>query len=508
MKYIIAHDIGTSGNKASLFSTEGELICSQTYSYKTHWFNHSHAEQNPVDWYEAIKVTTSGITNDIDVEDVLAISFSGQMMGCVLVDENGSPLRPGIIWADTRAHIEEDFIRSRINEDEFYGITGHRISSSYSLAKVLWVKNNEEDIYKKTHKMLNPKDYIIYRLTNKFVTDYSDASGTNILDLNKLEWSDEIVKQVNLRLDILPNLVKSTDVVGRLTEQGAYDLGLSTNTVVVAGGGDGAMSAIGARCIHDGDWFATIGNSAWVARTSKKPIIDKARRIFNWAHVVPNMYIPCGTMQAAGASIKWIKEMLLEGIRDETEAYNYMNEIVNKSPIGSNGITYLPYLMGERSPRWNPKARGCFLGMDMSSSKEDLIRSVYEGISLNLEVIRQILDQGDKSSEILVTGGGAKSLAWLQMFADIFNKTIIVPTYVEEATSIGAAVSAGVGIGIYDSFDVVNDFIHVDKRIEPKEENVNLYQPLKEVFELAYESLVPYFNKNGQSQEDGGNNEI
>lgn len=500
MKYLLAHDLGTSGNKVTLFSTEGKLIGSEVYSYETQWFNDVWAEQDADVWYKAVCKTTQSILQKIDPSDVVGVSFSGQMMGCLCVDEKGQPLRNSIIWADMRSVEEEKYIKELFNEEAFYKITGHKPSASYSLAKLLWIKNNEPDIYAKTYKVLNAKDYIIHKLTGKFVTDYSDASGTNLLDINTLKWSQSIADTVGIDVAKMPQIHQSTDVIGGVSASASVETGLTVGTPIVCGGGDGSMSALGAKCVADGDVFCTLGTSAWNATTSDKPVYDPQMRTFNWVHVVPDKYIPCGTMQTAGASLSWVVKQLarLEDQKAEltnTNVYEILNNLVSNVEAGSNGVYFMPYLLGERSPRWNVNARAGFIGMKMETTKEEMLRSVFEGIAFNLEIILDIVTNKKDIREVVMTGGGAKSSIWCQIFADIYNTAIVVPNYIEEATSVGAAIAAGIGIGIYDSFEKINDFIKIERRFVPRDEYVKLYSGKKEVFEALYQALEPVYEK-------------
>lgn len=499
MKYLLAHDLGTSGNKVTLFSTEGELLDSEVYAYDTQWFNGVWAEQDAEIWYQAVCQTTKRILSRVNPQDVIGVSFSGQMMGCLCVDEHGKPLRQAIIWADMRSTKEEYRIKELFEEEEFYRITGHRPRASYSLAKLMWIKNNEPEVYEKTYKVLHAKDYVISRLTGEFVTDYSDASSTNLLDINTLEWSKIIADAVEIDMDKMPRIHGSTDVVGSISETASRDTGLVSGTPVVCGGGDGSMSALGAGCIAEGDVFCTLGTSAWNATTANRPIYDAQLRTFNWVHVVPGKYVPCGTMQAAGASLSWFVKQLAKMESQEakltgTNVYDILNDMISHVEAGSGGVYFMPYLLGERSPRWNVNARAGFIGIKMDTTKEEMVRSVFEGIAFNLKIILDIVTNRQYTREVMMTGGGAKSAIWCQMFADIYNTDILVPNYIEEATSIGAAVTAGVGIGIYDSFEKIHDFIKIVKRFKPRKKQVALYNSRLEVFEALYRALEPVYD--------------
>lgn len=278
-KYLIAHDLGTSSNKASLFSTTGELVKSYTVPYEVHFFQKNCAQQNPEDWWEAVCTATRKIIEDISPENVLGISFSSQMQACIAVNENGEALRPAMIWADQRAEEQMEQLVERVGFDRMYELNGHRPSASYSIEKLMWIRDNEPDIYGKTYKMMLAKDYIICRLTGRFVTDYSEASGTDAFDLKRLKWSGEILDAAGISPEKMPELHASTDVIGTLLPDAAKALGLTEETAVVCGGGDGPCSALGAGSIEEGQMFLSYGTSAWIAGTSDEVFLDKEKTL-------------------------------------------------------------------------------------------------------------------------------------------------------------------------------------------------------------------------------------
>mgnify|MGYP002563018522 CR=1 FL=1 len=306
-EYLLAHDLGTSGNKATLFTTDGTLIQSCVSGYGTRYYNGNWAEQNPGDWWKAVCASTKELIQGIDPSDIVAVAFSGQMMGCLCVDRNGTPLRPSIIWADQRAQAQAAALGEQISLRDFYHIAGHRNSASYGLQKLMWVRDNEPEVYAKTYKALNAKDFIVLRLTGKFYTEPSDATSNACIDLNTLQWSEKIVNASGIDGDKLPEIVPSTTVAGEVTPWAAGQTGLKAGTPVVMGGGDGLCSNVGAGSISPGRTFSCIGTSAWVATTSEKPLFDEEMRTFTWAHIVPGLYSPTGTMQAGGSSYNWLK---------------------------------------------------------------------------------------------------------------------------------------------------------------------------------------------------------
>lgn len=497
-KYLLAHDLGTSGNKATLYTIQGELIKSKVFSYNTKYFNDNWAEQDPNDWWKAVVNTTQEFLKDISANNIAAVSFSGQMMGCLCVDKNGTPLRNHILWADMRATSEANEIEEKLGMEDFYRITGHRISSSYSLSKFLWIKTHEPDIYKNTYKILNAKDYIIYKLTGEFVTDYSDASGTNILDLNELKWSAKILNEVGIDEDKLPKLLPSTEVAGMVTLEASKETGLLNGTPVVVGGGDGSCAAVGAGCINEGETYIYLGSSSWVSLTKKKPFFDRKMRTFNWAHVIPGYIAPCGTMQSAGGSYTWLKNNICKyesKVAKETgqNVYDIINELAASSPVGANGVFYLPYLMGERSPRWDPYAKGAIIGLKMENTRADVFRAILEGVVMNLGIIFKIFNKDMDIKSISIIGGGGKGNLWRKIIADVFSVVVNKSQHLEEATSIGAAVIAGVGIGVFKNFSYAKQFIKIEDSVQPNKENHKKYNELLNIFNYSYEVLKPLF---------------
>ncbi len=500
MKYILAHDLGTSGNKATLFSQEGKLVGSTVFTYGTHYFNETWVEQDPADWWRAVCETSAGLIQSTKVNpaDIAAVSFSGQMMGCLCVDQKGTPLRPSIIWADQRAQAQQQAIAKKIELKDYYRIAGHRNSASYGIQKLMWVRDNEPDVYKKTYKTLNAKDYIVFKLTGKFYTEPSDATSNACIDLNTLTWSAKIVDIAGIDFDKLPELVPSTHVAGGVTREAAEATGLAEGTPVVLGGGDGVCANVGAGSVKVGKTFSYVGSSAWIASTSDKPVFDEQMRTVTWAHIVPGKYAPNGTMQSAGGSYGWLKSQIatsetLEAENQGISPYELINREIEQSPIGAAGVIFLPYLLGERAPRWNVDARAAFLGLKMENQRRDLFRAVMEGVTMNLGVILDILRQHISIEEILVIGGGAKGKVWRQMMADVYNARIKAPALLEEATSMGAAVTGGVGVGLFQDFDAIERFLDVSHVHEPDPEAVKAYGPVKELFEMSYQALLPVY---------------
>jgi xylulokinase len=496
-QFILAHDLGTTGNKASLYNAEGKLLGSSLSEYSTFFEHTSWAEQNPDDWWQAVCTSTKQLTKQTGTNknDIACIVFSGQMMGCVPLDKNAKPLRNALIWADQRSIEQEQWLGERINPEKVYQITGHRLSASYSLCKILWLRDHEPDVYKNTYKFVHAKDAIVARLTGNFVTDPSDASGMNLYDLGQGTWSNEILEAARLEPNKLPDIKPSTEIVGEVLPAIADEVGLVSGTPVVIGGGDGCCAATGAGVIQEGRAYNYIGSSSWIALATDKPIFDPTMRTFTWAHLIPNMFSPCGTMQAAGASYAWARNELapleLQLAKEQNiSAYDLMNQAAAASPVGAKGLLYLPYLLGERSPRWNSRARGAFIGLDIRHSRADMIRSVLEGITLNLKIILDALTiQGATIDAVRVIGGGARGKLWNQIMADIYGVPVQRLSVLEEATSMGAAVAGGVGVGLYKDFSMVEAMNPIVSTVEPNPATRETYNNLLKVFDSAYKAL-------------------
>lgn len=502
-RFILAHDLGTTGDKASLFDGAGTCLASEFSAYGVEYPHPNWAEQNPEDWWQAVCMSTQTLMREgrIAPQDIACIVFSGQMMGAVAVDRQARPLRNAIIWADTRAIEESRQVIEKVGFEKGYQITGHRISSSYSCAKMMWVREHQPEIYKQAHKFLQAKDFIVARLTGHFVTDFSDASGTNLLDLETRDWSDEILAACGLNPALLPELHASTDVVGEITSRAADEIGLASGTPVIIGGGDGCCAATGAGVVAEGSAYNYLGSSSWIGIATRKPILDPTLRTFTFVHLVPGMYSPTGTMQAAGGSYQWLRDTFCLPERETAERlqispYELMNLQVEKSPPGANNLIYLPYLLGERSPRWNPKASGAYIGLTIRHGRADIMRATMEGISLNLRVILEAFQkQGARIAEMRVIGGGARSGVWRQILADIFGLRVVRPRLLEDATSMGAAIAGGVGVGLFPDFEVATALTPVIDRNQPNAQLKEKYDRLYEIFNQCYEALEPLYDR-------------
>lgn len=491
---IIAHDLGTTGNKASLHSDDGKMLQHCTVPYPAHFASGGVAEQNPMDWWEAVGQATKKLTQmaNVSANEITGIGISGQMMGAIFLDENYNPTRDAIIWADFRAQKQSDYLIEKVGLEKAYKRLGHRLNPTYSIAKVMWVRDNQPEVWSKTRHICIAKDFINHKLTNRFVTEPSDASSTNCFDQLNLVWDEEILKVADIPVSYFPEIVESTSVIGGLTSAAADHLGLNVGIPVVAGGGDGPMAALGAGIISPTDGaYACMGSSSWVAVSTAKPLHDAKMRSMTWNHIVPNQFSPTATMQAGGASLQWIVEDLMPA--SEKDRFNILLGEAEKVSAADDGLYFLPHILGERSPYWNPSAAGAFIGLGRHHDRSYLVRAVLEGVAFNLlTCIRAFTDNGVPIDQVDVIGGGAESALWLQIFSDIWGVKVRSRSIVEDANSLGAAVTTLVALG-KGEFSMVKQLSTITAEFNPSSDSKK-YARQHEIFLDGYNKLEDWFN--------------
>ncbi len=497
MQYILAHDLGTSGDKATLFTTDGQLVGSVVAAYPCQYTAGNRAEQNPEDWYGAVCRTTRGLMERISPADVVGVSFSGHMMGMVLLDGQGQLLRPAIIWADQRATREQEILTQRVGDQRFYEITGNRNNPTNSVCKIMWSEAND-NLTSPVGKVLNCKDYLVYRLTGSLGTDYSDASGTGIFDLNTFTWSEEILEAAGIGADVMPQLYASTDLAGGITRQAALDTGLLEGTPVFCGCGDGTAASVGSGIAQVGQGYLSLGTSAWISYLDTQPLLDSQQRNFNLAGIAKNSVFPVGSMQAAGSSYNWMRDQLcraegMDAAAQGTDIYTQINSRISQVPAGANGVLFMPYLIGERTPWWDASIQGSFLGLRQDTTHADMLRAVMEGVCVNLRLILEVFREKRTFDTLRVIGGAAKAPVWQQMVADVLNVRVEKLNLLEEGCSLGAAMVAGIGAGVFAGTTDIDRFLHVDGICQPNPESVEIYARLTRRMEDAYHRLKGFF---------------
>jgi xylulokinase len=489
---ILAHDLGTTGDKATLFDGIGTLISSTFASYPTQYPRPGWAEQDANEYWKAFCASTRELlaANGRRASDIAAVSFSGQMQAALPVDASGTPLRPSIIWADQRATLETAELLTRVPAARIYSITGHRASPSYSAAKIMWIRKNEPELFRAVRKFIHAKDFLVLRLTGRLCTDLSDASGMNLLDIEAGQWSTEMLDAAGISTALLPDLYESTSVVGSVTAAASSATGLVQGTPVVVGAGDGACATCGAGVVTPGDTYICLGTSGWMATASRDPLRDPEQRIPTFCHFRRGLYFPCGSMQSAGGALQWFAEAAAAGVT----LHDLLEKMAARVPPGSGGLIFLPYLMGERSPWWDPAARGCFIGLSPTHGIGDMARAVMEGVAYNMRLIADIFtDLGMHAHAFRMIGGGARSRTWRGIFCDVLSRPVTTLSYMEEATSVGAAIAGGVGVGLFAGIEEAARIVRPVETIEPDQQRAGRYARGLPVFSQAYRRLAPVF---------------
>jgi xylulokinase len=492
---IIAHDLGTTGNKASLHEDDGRIVSSCTITYPVHFTTGGIAEQDPINWWIAVGTATKKLLQDANISpsQITGVGISGQMMGAVLLDQDYQPVRPALIWADYRSSKQTKELIDQLGMPSVYAELGHQLNPTYSITKAMWVRDNEPDNWAKVKHICLAKDFVNYKLTNRLATDPSDASSTNAYDQTTGVWSQRILKAARINPDLLPEILPSTSILGEITKESSLHTGLRVGTPVIVGGGDGPMAAVGAGIISATDGaYVCMGSSSWVSISSDKPLLDQKMRSMTFNHVVPGKFVPTATMQAGGASLQWIAETLIpENIPNRYEIL--LSEAENKN-AANEGLYFLPHIMGERSPYWNPDASGAFIGLAKHHNRGLMVRAVLEGVAFNLlTCIQAFSENGTNVEQVDVIGGGAGSALWLQIFADTWGIKVRSRSIVEEANSLGAAVTTLVGLG-KTNFDVAKSLSSITGEFTPTPITHKNYLSQHQIFLRGYQALEPWFS--------------
>ena len=494
MDYLLGMDIGTSGTKGVLMDREGKIYAQAGREYSIDIPQPGWAEQDPKMWWEAaIQIIREVVKeSEIDPRQIRGIGLSGQMHGAVFLDKNLQPFRPAIIWADQRSSSQCEFIYQKIGKERLAELTGNPIATGFMCSTLLWMKENQPEEFNQIYKVILAKDYIRYKLTGNLGAEVTDASSTLLLDIKRRCWSEELLDILNFPLKILPEEVhESQEVAGYLLAEVARNTGLLEGIPVVYGGGDQSMQAVGNGVIRPGILSSTVGTGGQLFITIDKFTYDPKLRIHTFCHAIPYNYHLQGAILSAGLSLKWLRENILH----TPDSYPMFDEEAEKIRAGSEGIIFLPYLLGERSPYMNPQARGVFFGLSLKHHRAHLIRAVMEGVVFALRDCLEVFEElGIKIEQIIASGGGAKSGVWRQMQADIFNKEISMTQSIEQA-AMGAAILAGVGVGLYkDVEDGCKKVVKLkEEKIKPIPENVDIYNQQFKIYQSLYQDLKGNF---------------
>jgi xylulokinase len=481
-------DLGTSSVKLLLMDEEGNIKSIVTREYPLYFPKPGWSEQNPEDWYAAFADGMKELTKDCDKSEVDGISFSGQMHGMVILDENDQVIRPAILWNDGRTQAECDYLNNEIGRAKISGYTANIALTGFTAPKLLWVRKQEPENFKKIKKVMLPKDYIAYRLSGVHCTDVSDASGMLLFDVKNKRWSKEMLEICGLKEEQMAKVHESFQVVGTLTKTAAKELGLSEHVKVIAGGGDQAVAAVGTGTVGEGKCNVSLGTSGVVFIASQKFAVDENNALHAFCHA-DGKYHFMGVMLSAAASNKW----WMDGIIGTKEYAKEQKEIIK---LGENHVFFLPYLMGERTPHNNPEARGTFIGMTMDTTRKDMTQAVLEGVAFALRDSFEITKSlGIHVERIRINGGGAKSPLWCKIIADVLNVKVDKINS-EEGPAFGAAILAAVGCGKYSSVEEATEkLIKVVDTTSQDPTEVELYNKKYAIFKELYPTLKEMFHK-------------
>ena len=501
MAYVIGIDLGTSGTKTVLFDQTGKVIASHTIEYPLYQPQNGYAEQDPADWREAAFATVRAVMDKsgVSASDVKGIGLSGQMHGLVMLDEKGEVLRRSIIWCDQRTAAECEEITAKVGAERLIEITANPALTGFTASKILWVRNHEPAIYAKCRHILLPKDYVRYCLTGEFATEVSDASGMQLLDIPKRQWSEEVLEKLDIDKSLLAKVYESPEVTGTLTADAAAKCGLQAGIIVVGGAGDNAAAAVGTGVVKDGRAFTTIGTSGVVFAHTSGITIDPKGRVHTFCCAVPGAWHVMGVTQGAGLSLKWFRDQFCDTEKSTArlmgvDEYYLMDKAALASPIGANKLLYLPYLMGERTPHLDPNARGVFFGLSGMHTKRDMLRAVMEGVTYSLrDCVEVCREMGVNVSDMMACGGGGSSPVWRQMLADLYGCPVKTADS-KEGPALGVAILAMVGAGLYASVPEACDaIIHTANVQEPAAENVPEYEKYYQMYRRIYPALKEQF---------------
>ncbi|MGC8666940.1 MAG: xylulokinase [Chthonomonadales bacterium] len=491
---LLAHDLGTTGNKAVLFHDDGRILASAFRPYATQRPHVGWAEQNPLHWWNAVCETTQEIFHQHPEarNSVAAVSFSAIMNGCLLVDRHGDPVGPAIIHADVRSEAECRAIAHLLGARRLYEATGHQPSPHYTLGKLAWILRNEPHAVRRAEWCLQAKDYLAGRFTGVYgFTDPSDAALTGMYDLRAGTWLADALQAASIPPRILPQVVASATVVGTVTQEAAAATGLASGTPVVLGGGDGACATVGAGCVQPGDAYHYVGGTSWIASVAADWVPHPLGHVTAFPSLVPNQIVRYVTVQSAGSCIEWALDLL--GIAGTSSSrYSSLEELADTAVPGSRDLYFLPYLEGARAPVWDANARGAFIGLTAAHTRAEVARSVYEGVALALAAALEDLSiPGEVVLRAL--GGGMRSRLWREIFSAVYRRRLHVLERLSEATACGAAVAAGIGVGLLPSWEEARRFAPIAFSTEPDARTADVYRSAALFFRTLYPSLAPHF---------------
>jgi xylulokinase len=498
-KNLLGIDVGTGGTRAALLDEAGRIVASAISEHASisapqiGW-----AEQDPGDWWRATRAAVKECLERATVraDEIAAIGLTGQMHGMVLLDAAGEVLRPSIIWCDQRTEEQCRAITEKVGARRLIELTANPALTNFTLTKIWWVQQHEPEIWSRVQTILLPKDYVRFRLTGARACDVADASGTLLLDVANRRWSAPMMEVSSVKPQMLPNIFESTEVTGKISEEAARATGLRAGTLVVAGAGDQAAGAVGMGIVRPGAVSATIGTSGVVFAATSAPTRDPQGRIHTFCHAVQKRWHVMGVTQSAGYSLRWFRDEFCTGPDGNRASYDQLTAAAAQTNPGADGLVWLPYLMGERTPHLDPDARGALVGLTGQHTRGNVVRAILEGVAFSLRDTLTIFRELNLPIEsIRLGGGGARSALWRQIQADVYGMPVEI-LEAEEGAAYGAALLGGVGVGVWPSVDAACDTaVRVAQRVDPDPRGVAIINRRYDEYRSLYPALRESFHR-------------
>ncbi|HNA88704.1 MAG TPA: xylulokinase [Anaerolineales bacterium] len=494
MDYFLGIDTSTTSSKALLIDSQGEVIAVDSSPHTLQTPKPLWSEQNPLEWWGAVSASVKSVLEKAGIggERVAAVGLTGQMHGLVLLDEAGNVLRPAILWNDQRTQSQCDEIHRRIGKEKFIHITGNVALTGFTAPKILWVQENEPEVYAKAKHVLLPKDYIRYKLTGEYAMDKADGAGTVLFDLKSRDWSAEVLNALGIDASWMPRTFEGTEFTGHVTEEAASLTGLKVGTPVAAGGGDQAAQAVGVGAVEAGIVGLTVGTSGVIFASTPAALIEPEGRLHAFCHAVPGMWHFMGVMLSAAGSLQWYRDTFTPAV-----GFDELVAEAESAPAGCEGLLFLPYLSGERTPHPDPLARGSFIGLTLRHSRAHMTRAVLEGVAFGLKDSFMLIQNAGLGSitQVRASGGGTKGALWRQILASVLEAELVTVNTAEGA-AYGAALLAGVGAGAWaDVPTACKDTIRITGQTLPVDEQVMVYRKMYPIYQELYPALKNSFLK-------------
>ncbi|MCS7104378.1 MAG: xylulokinase [Thermofilaceae archaeon] len=506
MPYFLGIDVGTTGSKAVLVDEQGRVVSSHTTEYPLYTPKVGWTEQLPDEWWTATVSSIKAVLEKSRVkpDEIQGVGLTGQMHGLVMLDRERKVIRPAILWNDQRTGEETQFINEKIGLERILTLTGNVAHTGFTAPKLLWVKKHEPHNFGKMWKFMLPKDYVGFKLTGEVKTDVNDASGTSLFNVEQRSWSSEIVEELGIPHEALPDVLESPEVRGEVTSEASTETGLPKGTIVVAGAGDQGAAGVGAGVVEEGVVSVNIGTSGVVFTHSSVYRYDPKGRLHAFCHAVPGSWHLMGVMLSAGGSLRWFRDrlgQLEKGLADllGVDPYELLCKEAEHVPPGSEGLIFLPYLTGERTPHADPYSRGVFFGLSLKHGRQHMVRAILEGVCYGLrDSLELILALGVKPKEVRVLGGGARSQLWRQILSDVYGIDVYTME-VDEGSSFGAAILASVGVGAYSSVErAVEAMVRKREHVKYSVENNAVYTRYYRLYKDLYPALKEKFRELAQ----------